>query len=129
MGCLGLKKADMIVLVGMAALLGLVWFFFLRTKEGFEGDSGIADFNGLLFFVSPTCVHCTNLKPTITKLQSNYPKDVKVVNCGERTDSVKQQMQEFEVNAFPTIVRVVDGKKTMRVEDRDYQSLASMLEE
>jgi thiol-disulfide isomerase/thioredoxin len=126
MGFLGLKKADMMILAGIAAILALVWFFFLRTRA--EGYTNIDNFSGLVFFVSPTCVHCTNLKPTITKLETNYPNDVKVIDCGERTEEVKQQMQDFGVNSFPTIVRVVDGKKTMVVEDRDYQSLESALQ-
>ena len=96
--------------------------------ENFEnaGDAGDAN-EKLTLFHWNNCGHCKNMMPDWEKLEQAYPNQTLKY---EKDEISEEQMTEFNINGYPTICIVKDGKKYKDYEGgRTYEELEVFLKE
>lgn len=129
-----LLKNKNLKMILAALLLAVVVFIIYRisNKEGFElSPSEFSEElnNGkkLVLIYADWCGHCKKLKPTWDKVSNEVNKDddLKMVkiNCGEGTPEQKKIMSDYDVDGYPTILIVENGKATPYEGDRSEEAL------
>ena len=119
------------------AILALV-LVLLRFKpfgEGFdEGfDEGFQAMKSVVICKADWCGHCKKIKPTWDKVSEKVNKDddLKMVkiNCGEGTPEQKKIMSKYDVDGYPTILIVDNGKATPYEGDRTEEALLKQIKQ
>jgi thiol-disulfide isomerase/thioredoxin len=96
--------------------ISLIIFYFLYTKLTFVGSTGKSRFGKssssstqlspstkVIIFYAPWCGHCKKSMNEFLKAAQN--SIVELVN----SDEDPELAQEYQVNGFPTILRITDG--------------------
>jgi thiol-disulfide isomerase/thioredoxin len=115
---------------GIAIFIFIAWSFYqyyvlspsLKPKysannegEGFSNSSSTAE---LMFFFADWCPHCKEAKPIWNDLKAEY--ETKLVNgtkivfteidCSEETPEVENLMNKYNIEGYPTVKLLKDGK-------------------
>ena len=126
------NKSIKMVITGLFILAVLFVIYNATKKEGFELSP--ADFseqlnNGkkLVLIYADWCGHCKKIKPTWDKVSEKVNKEDELkmvkINCGEGTPEQKQLMSKYDVDGYPTILIVDNGKATPYEGDRTEDAL------
>ena len=99
-------------------ILFLIYKCFLVTKEGFQSSSSNSKDCVIRMFYVDWCGHCKKTKPQFKAFmdQNNNTKVngtnvvVEMVDC-EKNDANKQLAKKYNVNGYPTITAVRNGKE------------------
>ncbi|CAF4354098.1 unnamed protein product, partial [Adineta steineri] len=84
--------------------------------------------NALVFFYAPWCGHCTNFKPTYTKLAQRYTSQSNLI-LTQIDASANDIPSDFEVTGFPTIYFVPMNNQPVKYEgNRDINDLVNFID-
>jgi len=79
------------------------------TDDNYEEEILKSDKPVILEFSSNSCPPCLTMIPTMINIAKNN-KDIKVVNVNTSNENTAKITKEFEVEAYPTIYILKDGK-------------------
>ena len=97
-----------------------------RFMENFE-NSDDSNNTKLTLFHWNQCGHCKNMMPDWNKLAQAYPNNTAKY---EKDEISETQISEFNINGYPTICLVKDGKKSKDYEGgRSYEEMEVFLNE
>lgn len=105
-------------LLSLYALLLVILFCSAVTYEGFESSpstlfSDIANKKVLLLIYSTKCGHCTAMKPAWDAAEKKQPSKMVSIDATNDTDeSIKAIMTKLNVNSYPSIFVMNNGKPT-----------------
>ena len=93
----------------------------LRNMSGGSKNDKI----DIMLFKAEWCGHCTNFKPTWSKLKEQYSTKFNFITYDSDKDA--DMMKKWDVNGFPTIM-MKDGDEVKPYEgSRDYVTLQNIL--
>ena len=125
------------ILLAVIVLVVLYFVYKKFVKEGFEVESGdfedqVGSGTKLVMFYADWCGHCKKLKPVWDKASADVNKDetkMIKVNCGNGTEDDEKIMKKYNVQGYPTIVKIINGKPSEYQGDRDADSFKEMFKE
>ena len=128
-------KVSMAISVGLLLVaVCLFLYHILYIKEGFEkkelkASEDFAEFTGLVFFTKTSdCEACNDMTGTIKKLYTNFPNNIRVVDC---TDPMKVSntltRYKVEPKDMPKILSFKGGVDTVYNMLTDYKNLEAHL--
>ena len=131
------NKSIKMVITGLFILAVLFVIYNATKKEGFELSP--ADFSEkldhgkkLVLIYADWCGHCKKIKPTWDKVSEKVNKEDELkmvkINCGEGTPEQKQLMSKYDVDGYPTILIVDNGKATPYEGDRTEDALLKQVQ-
>ena len=98
-----------------------------NIKEKEEKDNNTKDTKIIIMlFKAEWCGHCKSFKETWGKLEENYNKKFNFITYDADTD--KKKMNEYNVEAFPTIMFKMNNKLQQYNGDRNYNDIAEILD-
>jgi thiol-disulfide isomerase/thioredoxin len=124
-------NTNTILIIGSIVIFSVIaiyyYYYYIATPSkasytpNSENNTGLSNGGGdaeLLFFYADWCPHCKAAKPIWNDLKANY--EHKTVNgykivftevdCSEETTEVEKLMNKYNVEGYPTIKLVKDGK-------------------
>ncbi len=134
-----LKNKNMKMLITGILVVVLIYLIYkATTKEGFELSP--ADFDKelnhgkkLVLIYADWCGHCKKMKPTWDKVSEKVNKEDELkmvkINCGEGTPAQKKLMADYDVDGYPTILIVDNGKATPYDGDRTEEALLKQVKQ
>ena len=130
------NMTKVLFLVGFLLVLFLIHKHFL-SREGFEStpeelEDKIASKKSMVLFHADWCGHCKKFKPTWDKVSKEVNKDNEKkmikLNLGENTKENEDLMKKYNVDGFPTILKLSNGSiKEVYSGARDEKSLKSFV--
>ena len=131
------------LLISSAAIVSLVVIILVVKRfTGINQSGGNGDGDGdgakIVLYFSPTCPHCKSVVEDWKTLESNHSNDSKLkvakVNCNPQNDDQRKEQEAQEeqidpdVEAFPTIILFVNGKKEIFNEsDRSLETIENFI--
>ena len=104
-----MKSQNVAVAVLLLVLIGLVAYFVMKNREGFNDNQEVIV---VYFFYVDWCPHCKNAKPEMQALQQQLAQqnnqvngrkvDLRPIDCEQQEN--KQLAEEHNVQGYPTIV-------------------------
>ena len=125
------KNLKMIILLLLVAVI-IFLIYKATNKEGFdvspaEFEEELKNGKKLVLIYAEWCGHCKKLTPTWDKVSEKVNKDDDIkmikINCGEGTPEQKKLMSTYDVDGYPTILIVDNGKATPYEGDRTEDAL------
>ena len=134
-----LKNKNLKMLLSGLIVVAFVYVVYIATKkEGFElspSDVSKELDHGkkLVLIYADWCGHCKKIKPTWDAVSEKVNKDDDLkmvkVNCGQGTPEQKKIMSKYEVDGYPTILIVDNGKATPYEGDRTEEALLKQVKQ
>lgn len=128
-----LKNKNLKMVLYLLCIAAIIYLLYTLNKtEGFElapaeFDEKLNDGKKLVLIYADWCGHCKKIKPTWDKVseQVNKEDELKMVkiNCGEGTPEQKKLMSKYDVDGYPTILIIDNGKATPYDGDRTEDAL------
>jgi thiol-disulfide isomerase/thioredoxin len=83
-----------------------------HEKTNGSNSSKSADKTEVLLFYVDWCPHCKTAKPVWTEVAEQYEETVtfREINCTVETAEIEQLMNKYNIEGFPTIKMVKNGK-------------------
>lgn len=132
------NKNVKMVLTGLV-IVAIIYVIYKSTKkEGFElspSDVSKELDHGkkLVLIYADWCGHCKKIKPTWDSVSEKVNKDDELkmvkINCGEGTPEQKKIMSKYEVDGYPTILIVDNGKASPYEGDRTEEALLKQVKQ
>lgn len=93
--------------------------FFTSKKENFDSNSPGNKQAELMLFYANWCPHCKECKPDWFSLKeqmngksmNGYNVLFTEVDCTEKTDEVEKKQSRFNIEGYPTVLLLKDGRK------------------
>lgn len=91
--------------------------------EGFEGDAPASKPEFVLFYVD-WCPHCKSVLPIFKQLESDK-MEIKILNAEDPNNA--ELVQKYNVEAYPTILTIKNGKATEYNEERSKEAFEAYM--
>ena len=113
-----------LIIFSYFAYYGYKKFYGGKYKESMHGGMDVANANRrnpvvvVYFFHADWCPHCKKAQPEWDKFMANYDGKEKHgheiqcvdVNCTKETPDIKDLLTEYNIESYPTVKMVKDGK-------------------
>lgn len=82
-------------------------------KAEFDSEVLNSEIPVLADFYSDSCIPCKRMSPILSKLETEYDGKVKIVKIN--TNFEKDLVEEYSIQAAPTLILFKDGKEAERI--------------
>ena len=85
--------------------------------------------SGEIYFLhSNNCPHCVNMKPDWVKAKESFKNSYRIYEVEASENGASDVFKRFNINGFPTIVKILNGSITKLVGGQKYEAIVEFLQ-